>query len=209
MAAPRSLNWQDFNAVEPSDSFFGAASGAIAPVLAPAGFGTWEAAGALVTGFVAKEVVISTMSQIYGSSVEEEAGEAETPTLQDDLGEIAGSFADALVLTAQEALNILPRTANLLPGLALPEFNLTGAEDAEDAEAAGLSAVLMQVFTPLSALAFMVFILLYIPCMSAVAAMRHEFTTRWALYQIAYTSALAWLGAVLVYQGGLLLGLGG
>lgn len=212
MAAPRSLNWQDFNAVEPIDSFFGAASGAIAPVLDPAGFGNWQAAGALVTGFVAKEVVISTMSQIYGSSVEEEAGDADTPTLQDDLGKIAGSFAEALVLTAQEALNILPRTANLLPGLALPEFNLTGAEDAEDAEdaeAAGLSAVLMQVFTPLSALAFMVFILLYIPCMSAVAAMRHEFTTRWALYQIAYTSALAWLGAVLVYQGGLLLGLGG
>lgn len=209
MAAPRSLDWSEFNAVEPADSFFGAASGAIAPVLAPAGFGNWEAAGALVTGFVAKEVIISTMSQIYGTSgTGEDAGDAETPTLLDDLGGIASSFGEAFILTAQEALNILPRTTNLLPGLALPEFNLTGAEDGEDAESTGLSAVLMQVFTPLSALAFMVFILLYIPCMSAVAAMRHEFSSRWSLYQISYTSALAWLGAVLVYQGGLLLGLG-
>ncbi len=36
--------------------------------------------------------------------------------------------------------------------------------------------------------------------------MRHEFGGRWALYQIAYTTAIAWVGAVLVYQGGLLLG---
>jgi ferrous iron transport protein B len=43
--------------------------------------------------------------------------------------------------------------------------------------------------------------------MTATAAMRHEFGSRWMLYQIAYTASAAWLGAVLVYQGGRLLGL--
>ena len=46
------------------DSYFGQASAAVAPIFAPAGFGNWEATGALATGFIAKEVVVSTMGQI-------------------------------------------------------------------------------------------------------------------------------------------------
>jgi len=60
----------------------------------------------------------------------------------------------------------------------------------------------------LAAVAFNVFVLLYVPCMVTVAATRQEFGTRWMLYQIVYTAGLAWLAAVLVFQGGLLLGLG-
>jgi ferrous iron transport protein B len=44
--------------------------------------------------------------------------------------------------------------------------------------------------------------------MATVAAMRQEFGARWMLAQVAYTLVVAWLAAVLVYQGGLLLGLG-
>ncbi|MCZ2098171.1 MAG: hypothetical protein LC121_18280 [Anaerolineae bacterium] len=69
--------------------------------------------------------------------------------------------------------------------------------------------MLTQAFTPLAAVAFTVFILLYVPCMTASAAMRHEFGTRMMFYQMGYTLVLAWVGAVLVYQGGLLLGFGG
>jgi len=77
----------------PRDSLFGQISATIAPVLAPAGFGEWEAAGSLVTGFVAKEVVVGTMSQIYvGAAEEEEAGEP--TTFFEDLGEIAGGFVE-------------------------------------------------------------------------------------------------------------------
>ncbi|MCC6805457.1 MAG: ferrous iron transport protein B, partial [Anaerolineae bacterium] len=57
LAIPRSANLSEFNAVDPEHSLFGAVSSAVAPVFAPAGFDTWEATGALVTGFVAKEVV--------------------------------------------------------------------------------------------------------------------------------------------------------
>ncbi|WEV64987.1 ferrous iron transport protein B [Bifidobacterium sp. ESL0732] len=47
------------------NSVFGAASSAIAPVFKPAGFDDWHAASALVTGFVAKEVVVGSLSQSY------------------------------------------------------------------------------------------------------------------------------------------------
>lgn len=49
----------------PEDSAYGAISRSIAPAFAPAGFGSWSLAGPLVTGFVAKEALISTWSQTY------------------------------------------------------------------------------------------------------------------------------------------------
>lgn len=49
----------------PRDSAYGAISEAVSPVFDPAGFGTWSLTGPLVTGFVAKEAVISTWAQTY------------------------------------------------------------------------------------------------------------------------------------------------
>lgn len=64
--------------------------------------------------------------------------------------------------------------------------------------------------TPLNANAFMVFVLLYMPCVVAAIAMRQEFGTwEWFGVAFAYQAVLAWLGAFVVFQGGKLLGLGG
>ncbi|MGB9632120.1 MAG: ferrous iron transport protein B, partial [Chloroflexaceae bacterium] len=54
----------------------------------------------------------------------------------------------------------------------------------------------------LAALAFLVFVLLYTPCMTAVAAARHEFGSRWMWVSIVGQFAVAWLAALLVFQGG-------
>lgn len=62
-------------------------------------------------------------------------------------------------------------------------------------------------FTPLSALSFMIFTLLYIPCLSTVLVTRQESgSTLFALSTILYSVALAWLAAFAVFQGGRLLG---
>ena len=50
-------------------SILGAIGSFIAPVFAPLGFGTWQAAVALLTGLVAKEAVVSSMSLLYGFSI--------------------------------------------------------------------------------------------------------------------------------------------
>jgi len=206
MALPAS-NGGQFNDVEPADSLFGTASRLIAPVFSPLGFGEWEASGALISGFIAKEVIVGTMNQIFVGEVEEEAVPESESTLADDLAEIGGSLWTAGILTVQETVNIVPRTVNILPFVHMPEADFLGqADDEEDTTA--LQNALARVFTPLSALAFSVFVLLYTPCMAVVAAMRHEFGLRLALYQMAYTFAVAWFAAFIVYQGGLLLGLG-
>ncbi len=51
---------------DPSESMLGALGSAIAPVFAPCGFGRWQAAVALLTGLVAKEMVVSSLSMFYG-----------------------------------------------------------------------------------------------------------------------------------------------
>ena len=72
------------------------------------------------------------------------------------------------------------------------------------------SAAFATIFpSTLSAVAFLTFVLVYSPCVAAIAAMRREMeSTGWAVSTIASQTALAWLLAVLVFQVGRLLGLG-
>jgi len=178
---------------EMEDSLFAKVSGAIAPILAPMGSGNWEAAGSLVTGFVAKEVVVGTMGQIYVGGAEEEEAEEPTTFFQ-DLGEIVVGFWNATVDTVKSIISIIPGV------------NLMGEEEEE--EETGLIAAVRARFTPLQAVAFNVFVLLYIPCMVAVAAFRSEYGTKWMLFNAGYLTALGWIVSTLIYQIGRLLGFG-
>ena len=181
-----------------ADSAFAAASRGIAPVLKPLGFGDWQASGALVTGFVAKEVVVGTMAQVYG--VEEAEEEAEPTTFFEDVGEIVTSFVGATV----DTIKSIP----LIVGINL--FEEEAGEEPTD-----LMAAVERGFETtsgghgaLASLAFMVFVLIYTPCMVAVAAERHELGDKWTLVSVVGQLILAWLMALVIFQGGKLLGLG-
>lgn len=117
---------------------FGAGIGKIiAPIFTPLGFGNWEAALSLLTGVVAKEVVISNMAIIYG------------------IGEAAGDFATALSGT----------------------------------------------FSLVSAYAFMVFVLLYTPCIAVIGVVKRETNSyKWTIFSGAYQLFVAWFVAMIVYQ---------
>lgn len=56
------------------------------------------------------------------------------------------------------------------------------------------------IFSPLVAYSFMLFILIYFPCMAVIAAIKKEAGWRWALFSIFYTTALAWIISFSVYQ---------
>ncbi|QWV93689.1 ferrous iron transport protein B [Geomonas oryzisoli] len=170
------------------DSYLGQAGAAIAPIFQPVGFGNWEAASSLITGVIAKEIVVGTMGEIYAPKKDEKK---EVPTLQEDLKEVATSFGEACV-QAVKTLLYLPQ-----------------AEEKEE-DRGGLNVAIQGAFTPLTAYAFMAFVLLYMPCVVAIAAMRQEFGTwKWAGVGLIYQTALAWTAALIIYQGGRLLGLGG
>ena len=68
---------ETFGAVGVQDSAYGVAAQAVAPVFAPAGFGQWQTASALVVGFVAKEAVISSWAQTYAVEDPEAGGDTQ------------------------------------------------------------------------------------------------------------------------------------
>lgn len=136
-------------------SFIGQLGKAIEPVIRPLGF-DWKMGVSLLTGFAAKELIISTMGIIYQV---DSSGESSV-SLQQKIKE---------------------------------EVHTTGKLKGE------------RVFTPLVAYAFMVFILLYVPCVATIAAMKKEAGWQWAIFGIVYNTAIAWLAAFLIYQIGSLL----
>ncbi|MBE5077597.1 ferrous iron transport protein B [Anaerotignum lactatifermentans] len=122
-----------------ADSILAAIGHLLAPVFAPLGFDDWRIPTALITGFTAKEAVISTLGVLMGTST------------------------------------------------------------------AALGTALHSLFTPVSAISFLVFTLLYTPCVAAIAAVKRELESGWlALGVVILQCVVAWLAAFGVY---LLLGL--
>ncbi len=174
------------------DSYFGRVSNVIAPAFAPLGFGNWQTSGALVTGFMAKEIVVSTMSQVYLSG--EDVTQSEPKTFKEEVIGVGSGFVTATINSGKILLSILPGV-DLIP-----------ADAASDDTA--LSLALQKQFTPLSAMSMLVFVLLYVPCVATLGAIKHEFGTSWAVTSAVYQTTVAWIVAFMIYQGGLLLGFG-
>ena len=193
------VNGGNFAESDIADSGFASVSQVFTPLLKPAGFGSWQASGSLITGFVAKEVIVSSMAQIF--EIEEEAEEeAVQTTFLQDVGDVVVGFVNATLDTI--------KSVPLIVGI-----NLFGEEAEEDLPQ--LNTAVGQHFEnvsgghgALASVAFMVFVLLYTPCMVAVAAQRHEFGNKWALFGMVMQLGVAWIAAVAIFQGGLLLGLG-
>jgi ferrous iron transport protein B len=127
-----------------TESILGYFGHIIAPIFKPCGYGNWRNAVALLTGFAAKEAVVSTLGILYG------------------VGESAGTVA--------------------------------------------VSQALSTAFTPLSAYSYLVFILLYMPCVVAFSTIHKEMNSwKWTFIAVGYQTAVAWIASFLVYQIGSLI----
>ena len=175
-------------AADLESTYFGMLSKRLAPVFEPAGFGSWEATGSLVSGLVAKEVVVATMAQIYVGE-EMQPGNTAPVDVWADLGSIAKGF----LVSAGDA------GARLVSSFTFGALKI-GAGDSPSQTGTALSRALETRFTPAAALAFLVYVLLYVPCVATLGALRAEFGLRWAAFAALYQSLLAWVGAVAVYQ---------
>jgi ferrous iron transport protein B len=181
---------------EVSDSAFAAVSRTVAPALEPLGFGDWQQAGSLITGLVAKEVVVGTLAQSYGLSDAQAEGE---PGLVDELGEIGTGFARAVA-----------RSLRAVPGIIGIDLDGAGEQhspaligairDGFESGSGGWGAA--------AGLAFMAFVLLYTPCAAALAATRRQLGTRWMWVSALGQLGVAWLVSLAVYRIGVLAGLG-
>ncbi len=174
---------QGFATVAPRDSLFGEISSALAPVFAPAGFDTWQATGALIPAFVAKEVAISTLGQIY---LGEQASSPAPLTALEGLTRLGNGLLEALRGAG----------ASLLEVFAPPSLNA----DPSSERGNPLTAALSKAFSPAAGLAYLVFVLLYTPCIATVGAIANEQGRRIAWITVGYQLLTAWLLAVLTFQ---------
>ena len=165
------------------DSITGQIGTTLAPVFAPLGFGEWQATVAIIYGFMAKEVVVSTFGILYG------------------IGEDSGGEATAVEAAPDEQVSSETSEGSSI------EAAPAGEEEAAPEEDPGFIAVMQELFTPLSAYAYMVFVLLYIPCLATLATIRRETNSwKWPGFAAVYTFGVAYVVSLVVYQGGLLLG---
>ena len=186
-----------FGEVALDDSLFGATAETMGVVFAPAGFGAPELSGALAAGFVAKEIVVSTLAQTVGGAADDEEA-VEPPGFVEGVTD-AGT---GLLTATRDAAAAMP---------AIVGIDLLGTDDEADDGATG--AALRAVFDESSgdhpqaaAAAFLVFVLLYVPCVATVATFTKEFGRRWAGFSVVLSMVVAWLAAVGVFQAGALIG---
>ena len=116
------------------ESILATVASVVAPVFAPMGFGDWRISTALITGFMAKESVVSTLSVLFGQT-----------------------------------------------------------------------AALLGCITPVSAASLLVFCLLYTPCVAAIASIKRELGSRWAVGVVIGQCVIAWVAAFVVYLVGSIL----
>lgn len=135
--------------------------------------------------------------------------EAAATVEQSMLGKIAGLIAPVFV---PAGFGTVEASTAVLTGVMAKEsvVSTLAVLSGVDAESAQMAVMMRSIFpSTLSAVSFLVFILLYMPCVAAVAAMRREMESgRMAVATVAAQTGLAWVLATLVYQAGRMLGLG-
>lgn len=100
-------------------------------------------------------------------------------------------------------------SVSLAAGIAAKEavVAVLGMVYAGATEGSELITAIQNAFTPLTAVSFMVMVLLYTPCAATIATVKQETNSyKWAIFIAVYTFAIAWIAAVLVFQIGSLLG---
>jgi len=162
----------------------------ISPVFNSAGFGTWQNGGALISGLVAKEVIVGNFSQVYNPVNASSA--VQIIHIDQDLKQIGTGFLKATV----DTIRSLPGIIGIdLSHQTTPQQNNTWTESIRASFESSSGG-----FGRSAALAFMVFVLLYTPCIATLAAERQEFGAKWMWFSALGQLTLAWLMAIAVFQ---------
>ena len=169
---------------------------AFAPIMKPTGFGDrWETVAAIPPSIAAKEVVVGFLAQALPLAEEAEAEEevAET-TFGEDLMEQVKGFGGAV-------------KDSVVGMLSLDVEGLFTTPDAEEIEEEGRGIVQATAnlwpnddLAPLRAYSFMVFILLVVPCVATLGAIKHEFGWRYLGFVVSIMLVVPYIASTLVFQ---------
>ena len=162
----------------------------ITPVLHPMGIEqqNWPATVGLITGTLAKEVVVGTLNILYTQNNDSLQQNDHFNLWQGLKGAWDNTVSSLASLSTSSFAN--PFTAN---------------EADHNMSHTAMGNMIKEFGSPLSAFAFMLFVLLYIPCVSAMGATAREAGKSWAWLSLLWSFVIAYALAVIVFQAGSLL----
>jgi len=181
-----------------SDSLLATISRSVTPVFAPMGISqdNWPATVGIFTGVFAKEAVVGTLDAIYLQNESQQNaanGEDETFSLSAALSEAVSTIPDNLAGLADSLTDPL--------GLNIGDTSDVETAASEQDVSAGIFGAMGHLFDgKIGAIAYMLFILMYFPCVAAMAAIYREVNMRWTLFVASWTTGLAYISATSFYQ---------
>ncbi|MBK8815281.1 MAG: Fe(2+) transporter permease subunit FeoB [Methylococcaceae bacterium] len=169
----------------------------LTPLFKPMGVteDNWPATVGIFTGVMAKEAVVGTLDALYGQigAESEEASEKPAFNLKDALIEACKTIPENFKKLAENVLDPL--------GLNIGDVkNLEAAASEQEVQTATFSAMQQSFDGQAGAFAYLLFILLYTPCVTATAAIYKETNLNWTLFVLFWTTGLAYLTATIFYQ---------
>ncbi len=154
----------------------------ITPIFHPMGItdDNWPATVGLLTGVLSKEVVVGTLNTLYsqeGSIITEKKSVTEgliaaVISVPENLSELTQSFTNPILASAP-----IQESQSSIYGVMYARFGGS-----------------------IAAFSYLLFVLLYVPCISATAAMVRELNRRWAIFSAFWTTGVAYGAAVIFYQ---------
>ncbi len=179
-------------------SVLSATARAITPVFEPMGIkeDNWPATVGILTGVLAKEVVVGTLDALY-SNIDNPVSD-EQPQKDFILSERLLDSFKTIPVNVADALDNL---SDPLGMSALEESDdLQLAAQQQDVNYATFAAMKKRFDGKIGAFAYMLFILLYFPCVAATGAMYRETGKNWAILGVFWSTGLAYGSAVIFYQ---------
>ncbi|MBT1443211.1 Fe(2+) transporter permease subunit FeoB [Shewanella sp. JM162201] len=181
-----------FGHEDSNESVLSVVSQKVTPIFGPMGIeaDNWPATVGIITGIFAKEAVVGTLNSLYSTPGGEEEG----------LTPLAESFSEALATIPANLLGIAPEDP-----MSMSVGDVSSVETAAEEQGVDRStfSALQSGFSgQLAAFSYLVFILLYTPCVAAMGALVNEFGKGWAAFAGTWTFGLAYGAATLVYQWG-------
>lgn len=164
----------------------------VTPVFEPMGIDkqNWPATVGIFTGVFAKEAVIATLNSLY--SMDSEDSDV-------DQYDFVGGIKSA-VATIPENLSHLSDALVDPLGLTTVDQDLDSIENNLDVNLQTVSKIKLSFVSATSAMAYLIFILLYTPCAAALGAVYREAGSKWMLFVASWTFIIGWLIATMFYQ---------
>ena len=165
----------------------------ITPIFKPMGISSnnWPATVGLFTGIFAKEAVVGTLDALYSQLDETKEAEEEF----DFWGGIVESFK-----AIPEGFKGFEETAADPMGLSVETSDQEIVEEELEVDAQIFSEMSSRFGGKNNAFAYLLFILIYVPCVAAIAVIYRETNLKWAIFSSLYLTFLAWLISTLFYQ---------